>query len=51
MFKYNEKYLLSIDDKDIGNIKVYGIVDKKNIGLKKRIHKVKAKFKIINFLN
>ena len=50
MYKYNEKYLLSIDDKEIGNVKIYGIVDKKNTLFKKRIHRIKTKYKVVNFL-
>ena len=51
MFKYNEKYILSIGNKDVGSVNIYSIVDKKNTNTKKRIHKVKARFKVTKFLN
>ena len=51
MFKYNEKYLLSIGNKDKGSVKIYGIVNKDNANLKKRLHKVKVRLKIVNFFN
>ncbi|MBR1416817.1 MAG: hypothetical protein IJ572_03265 [Bacilli bacterium] len=50
MFKYGEKYLLSIDNKDIGSAKIYAIVSKKNSKLKKRIYKVTVPFKVQDFL-
>lgn len=50
MYKLNETYLLSIRDKDMGKVTIYNIVSKKNIGLKKRIHKLNTKYQIISFI-
>ena len=51
MFKYNEKYLLSVGNKDKGIVNIYSIVSKRNSNNKKRIHKIKARFRVVNFLN
>ena len=50
MFKLNETYLLSEDNKDKGEITIYNIVIKKHLNVKKRIHKMNAKFKVVNFI-
>lgn len=50
MFKLNETYLLSSNNKDLGKITIYNIVNKKNIKLKKRIHKINNKYNIISFI-
>ena len=49
MFKLNERYLLSLGDKDMGRVKIYGIV-KKNQRIKKRIHKINKSF-LVTFIN
>ena len=46
MFKFNESYLLSLDEKDKGKVKIYNIVKKKH-KLKKRIHKVNYQLNIV----
>lgn len=47
MFKFNERYLLSLGNKDMGKVKIFGIV-KKNQRIKKRIHRIKKSFDVIN---
>lgn len=48
MFKLNEEYLLSEGNKDKGKIIIYNIVSKKNIKLKKRIHKLNTRFHVVS---
>ena len=50
MFKINETYLLSEGEKDKGKVTIYNIVSKKNIKLKRRIHKMKNRYQIISFI-
>ena len=48
MFKVNEEYLLSEGNKDMGKVKIYNIVSKKNLKLKKRIHKLNIRFHVVS---
>ena len=48
MFKYKETYLLSINNKDIGNVTIYKIINKKNSKLKKRLHFINESFRVVN---
>ena len=50
MYKINEEYLLSEGNKDKGKVTILNIVSKKNIKLKKRIHKMNNKFKVVSFI-
>ena len=49
MFKQNEVYLLSEGNKDKGKLTIQGIVSKKNLKSKKRIHKINIRFHVVNF--
>lgn len=48
MFKLGEEYLLSEGNKDKGKVIIQNIVSKKNIKLKKRIHKINMRFHVVN---
>ena len=47
MFKLDENYIISINDKELGNVKILGIVNKRNTKFKKRIHRINKKFNVI----
>lgn len=50
MYKINEEYLLSEGNSDKGKVIIQNIVSKKNFKLKKRIHKMNNKYKVVNFI-
>ena len=50
MYKINEEYILSEGNKDKGKITILNIVSKKNIKLKKRIHKMNNIYKVVNII-
>ena len=47
MFKLDENYIISINDKELGNVKILGIVNKRNTKFKKRIYRINKKFNVI----
>ena len=52
MFKYGESYILSNNkDKDLGKVKILGVVDKRNIKVKKRMHRINKKFEVVKVMN
>ena len=52
MFKSNEIYILSNNkDKDLGKVKILGVVDKRNIKVKKRMHRINKKFEVVKLIN
>ena len=50
MFKFNEKYVISVNDKDKGVVSIYGICKRKHSMLKKRFYKTNKVCQVVNFL-
>ena len=52
MFKYKEIYILSNNsDQDLGKVKILGVVDKRNIKVSKRMHRLTKKFRVVKVIN
>ena len=50
MFKFNEKYVISVNDKDKGVVSIYGICKRKQAMLKKRFYKTYRPCQVVSFL-
>lgn len=48
MFKFKEKYVISSNYRDLGEVTILGIINKKNSKLRKRIHKNNRVYKVEN---
>ena len=50
MYKYNEKYIISLNNKDKGEITVLSIVNKRNYNVRRRLHRSNKVFLIMNYV-
>ena len=49
MYKFKEKYVVSLNDKDKGILTILSIVNKRNYNVKRRLHKNSKVFLVMNY--
>ena len=48
MFKFNEKYVVSLNKKDKGILTILSILNKRNYNVRRRLHQTKRVYLVIN---
>ena len=48
MFKINEKYVVSLNNKDKGILTVLAILNKRNYNVRRRLHQTKRVYLVMN---